>query len=472
MRHEHERLCSAHQKSRWNKGTFAGLLLATATVTPALAEPSPTSNSCTNSQQCAQQDGYGNVCVSDLCQPYVDRSDLFDIFGLAPKKQPPPEPFKLYPALLPAVGYNPALGFLIGVVGTFGMYLGNPADTTMSKLSALVLLTTNKQLVIQLGTTIMTGQNDWELEGDWRFLIYNQNTYGLGTGTPPVSNGFTIGGWGETAPITGAQPMKFNLIRLHETVFKKVSGSFYLGGGYWLTRYYAVVDQSLNLSASPPVVTSSYAYNTVYGFNNNEYTVSGVTANFLYDSRDSSINAYRGFYSQLGIGGFPTWLGSTKASSWAGADVRAYMGLSDEVPRNVIAFWVLAAGPLGGQTPYLALWSIGWDAASTSGRGYVQGRFRGTAEVYAEAEWRFRITNDGFFGGALFASGETFSRPAVSLPTYGYSDAGEKLFQNVKLAGGFGLRFLMSKEARTNIRLDFAWGVNSFGVYLGCGEAF
>lgn len=28
--------------------------------------------------------------------------------------------------------------------------------------------------------------------------------------------------------------------------------------------------------------------------------------------------------------------------------------------------------------------------------------------------------------------------------------------QNVKPAGGFGLRFMMSKEARTNIRLDFA----------------
>jgi hypothetical protein len=175
----------------------------------------------------------------------------------------------------------------------------------MSKISALVLLTTNKQVVIQLGSTLMTAHNDWELEGDWRFLVYNQNTYGLGTGTPPVTNGFTIGGWGETAAIPGAQPMKFNLIRIHETVFRKVQGYFYLGAGYRLTRYYAVVDESLNLSANPPVVTSSYAYNTLYGFNNSEYTVSGVTANFLYDSRDSTINAYRGRYLQAGIGGSP-----------------------------------------------------------------------------------------------------------------------------------------------------------------------
>ncbi len=75
-------------------------------------------------------------------------------------------------------------------------------------------------------------------------------------------------------------------------------------------------------------------------------------------------------------------------------------------------------------------------------------------------------------GGAVFANAKTFSRPAVNLPAYGYSNAGEKLFQNVKPAGGVGLRFMMSKDARTNIRLDFGVGVDSFGVYLGWGEAF
>jgi len=93
-------------------------------------------------------------------------------------------------------------------------------------------------------------------------------------------------------------------------------------------------------------------------------------------------------------------------------------------------------------------------------------------KFYAEIEWRFRITDNGFLGGAIFANAETFSTPAVNLPQYGYSNAGEKLFQSIKPTGGVGLRFMMSKDARTNIRLDFGWGVNCFGVYLGCGEAF
>ena len=54
----------------------------------------------------------------------------------------------------------------------------------MSSASLLALLTTNRQLVLQLGSTILTSRNEWLLIGDWRFLLYNQDTYGLSTGTP------------------------------------------------------------------------------------------------------------------------------------------------------------------------------------------------------------------------------------------------------------------------------------------------
>jgi hypothetical protein len=113
---------------------------------------------------------------------------------------------------------------------------------------------------------------------------------------------------------------------------------------------------------------------------------------------------------------------------------------------------------------------VGWDAAGTTGRGYVQGRFRGPAEVYAEVEWRFRITDDGLLGGAVFANAETFTRPAFSYATV--DEPAVNLFQYVKPAAGFGARVMMSKESRTNLRVDFAWGVDSFAIYLGAGEVF
>jgi hypothetical protein len=393
-----------------------------------------------------------------------------DLFRKSPQKKVEPEEYKLYPSIIPAVGYNPALAFLIGVVAKAGMLLGDPGDTTMSSASLLVLLTTNKQLVIQLGTTVLTSRNDWELIGDWRYLLYNQDSYGLGTGTPLTATSFSISGWGSTTPIEGGQPMKFDLLRFHQVALKRVWGNVYFGGGIRVDRYFNIVDESLDLAATSPVVTSHYAYSKCFGFDPYQYTLSGVTLNAMYDSRDSTINAYRGYHAQLFLGGFPTWLGSSQASTFVGADLRAYIGLSDAVPRNVLAFWLLAGGVTSGHEPYLTLPSVGWDAAGTTGRGYVQGRWRGTASVYAEAEWRFRVTSNGLLGGALFVNAETMSRPAVSYG--GVNEPATNLFQYVRPAGGFGARILMSKESRTNLRLDFAWGVDSFAIYLGAGEVF
>ena len=447
-------------------------LVAGLAATPVRAAEAPPPVSCSDSKACAERLGSGSVCEDGQCRPYRDRADIFTALGFTEKVPPPPRPFKLYPAIIPAIGYNPALAFLLGVVGTLGMYLGDPEDTTMSSASGLVLVTTNKQLVLQFTTTLMTASNDWELQGDWRFLIYNQDTFGLGTGIPPVQGGFSIGGWGETEPIPGAQPMKFDLLRIHQAALRRVIPNLYLGGSYRLDRYFSIVDESLDLEATPPVVTSHYAYSLIYGFDPSAYTVSGVTVDALFDSRDSSINTYRGLYAHLSYGVFPTWLGSTQTSTRVSGELRAYLGTNAEVPRDVLAIWILGSGVTSGNQPYLALPSVGWDAKGTTGRGYVQGRLRGTAWMYAEAEWRFRITDDGFLGGALFANVETMSRPAVELPAYGYSQAGEDLFQSMKPAGGFGLRFMMNREARTNIRLDFAWGADSFGLYLGAGEAF
>jgi hypothetical protein len=39
-----------------------------------------------------------------------------------------------------------------------------PGDTTMSSATALDLLTTEKQLVLQLTSTVMSSQNDWEFQ--------------------------------------------------------------------------------------------------------------------------------------------------------------------------------------------------------------------------------------------------------------------------------------------------------------------
>jgi hypothetical protein len=398
----------------------------------------------------------------------MDGRDLLEIIGL--KRNPGVvEPWRLYPSVIPSVGYTPQNGFVFGVTSLAGIYLGDPRTTTISNVALVALYTSKSQVIVQSRNVAMLADNAWQLQGDYRFFITNQPTYGLGSGRPSEF-GVSVGGQGMAAAVRGAQDMDFNLVRFHQAVLKRIKGAFYAGASYRLDRYYAIDDHELDLAAAPPVVTSHWAYGEQFGFSKGAYGASGVTAELIYDSRDSTISAYRGWYLNGSFRLYPEALGSTQDATLVHGEVRTYLGLSDDVPRNVLAFWLLGEGVTSGRLPYLALPSIGWDFGNRSGRGYVQGRFRGDAEVYAEAEWRFRITRDGFLGGTVFANASSFARPAIDVA--GYSEGREHLFSTVRPAGGVGLRFMMNREARNAVTLDLAAGQDSFGVYFGAGEVF
>ena len=443
----------------------------------ARAEPSgsadagtPELAACTSAETCAARHGYGSVCTDGKCAPYQDKTDLLTLLGITEKGVEHPQAFKPLFTLLPVVAYNPTQGALIGGAAIVGIYLGDPATTTISNISANVLYSTKNQFLSGINSVLMLADNSWQLQGDWRFLVFNQDTFGLGTGTPPVATGFTLNGYGTTQAIPGGQPMDMNLIRIRETFLKRLTKSFYIGAGYAFDRYYAIRDLLLDLNATPAVVTSHYAYSTVFGFNPSGYNTSGPSLNVLWDSRDSTINPYRGIYGAINYQWYPTFLGSAKDASLLSGEFRTYIGLSDAVPRNVIALWFLFQTTVSGQLPYLDLPAIGWDSRNRTGRGYVQGRWRGTAELYAEVEWRFRITDNGLVGGVVFANFETFSSAPVSY--LGFVNNGKNLFQTIAPAGGVGLRFMMNRQSRTNVTLDFTVAQGTFGVYFGAGEAF
>jgi Omp85 superfamily domain len=426
--------------------------------------------SCASSEECAKREGRGEVCVEARCQPYQDETDLFIAVGLSEPSPGPPVPFKPLLSVLPIIATNPTVGVMVGAAAILGIYLGDPETTTISNISANIMYTTKNQLLSGINSVLMLADNEWQLQGDWRFLVFNQDTFGLGTGHTPVSQGFTLSGFGTTAAISGAQPMDLNLLRIRETAFKKVWGPLYVGPGFSFDRYYAIHDLSLDLNATPAVVTSHYAYSKLNGFPTGAYTEAGISLNVLWDSRDSTINPYRGSYASLAYQWTPEFLGSTQSASLLSGEYRTYIGLSSAVPRNVLAFWVLAQTTVSGRLPYLALPAIGWDARNRTGRGYVQGRFRGSAEVYAEVEWRFRITTNGLLGGVVFANFETFSRPPVNYA--GYTDPGESLFSYLRPSGGVGLRIMMNRQSRTNITVDLTVASKTVGFYLGAGEAF
>jgi outer membrane protein assembly factor BamA len=180
----------------------------------------------------------------------------------------------------------------------------------------------------------------------------------------------------------------------------------------------------------------------------------------LYDSRDNSINSSNGFYSSVQYRDNFQFLGSS--SNWQSliVDLREYVKFPEQSD-NVLAFWSYDWLVLKGKAPYLDLPANSWDPYTGTGRGYIQGRFRGSQMVYLESEYRYKITNNGLIGGVFFINAESFS-----------AGPGTKL-QSIQPGFGPGVRVKLSKISKTNIAVDYGFGnQGSRGVFVNVGEIF
>jgi outer membrane protein assembly factor BamA len=375
------------------------------------------------------------------------------------------KPPKMFSALvLPNISANPSNGFILGIGGALGWYMGPKATTKVSSAPFTVAVTSKSQLICFVKPNIYTKNNDYYLQGDYRFYIYSQPTYGLGTNSPDtinLPNNLHWQGEGNTGEL--AFPMKWNYVKIYQIVNRKIFDNFYAGVGYQLDYYYSIQDEKLNLDTVPPEVTPHYVYDTTYGFSTLDYAVSGISLNVVYDSRDNQINPYKGYYANINYRINPTFLGSEKNESSLWLEFRTYVNLSKKRPRNLIGFWVFGDFVLHGHLPYLVLPYLGEDQRARSGRGYTNGRFRGDQLVYGEVEWRFPISPcSGILGGVLFANATTTSNPSRNVPLFGY----------IEPAVGAGLRVMVNKYFRTNINLDFAIGRHSSGFYFSGQETF
>jgi len=391
--------------------------------------------------------------------------DLTDAFRKKGKELVPKAVIIKHPSIIlfPVLGSSPATGFQFGAAGQAAWFMGAPETTRISQASANFTYTAKNQFLITLKSNIMSQGDEWIFVGDWRYYLYSQSTYGLGTNSPTggtSSSGFNVQGY-NVDPQSGEEPMEFNWLRLHETVFREIKKNFYLGLGYHLDSYSSIIDKNLNISSG--VYTNHYNYSVNNGFNINQYTLSGISANIVYDSRDNQINPYKGIYVNIQHRFNPDFLGSAQTSNLTFGEVRGYKSLSVKHPRHLLAGWIYTNFVSGGKVPYLDLPAANYDMRNRSARGYVQGRFRGEDLVYAEAEYRFPISKcSSILGGVLFLNAITVSDRSNKVQVFDYTKPGY----------GFGLRIKADKLSRTNISVDVGFGEHSSGVYFGAAEVF
>ncbi|MFV0541874.1 MAG: BamA/TamA family outer membrane protein [Aestuariibaculum sp.] len=369
---------------------------------------------------------------------------------------------------LPVLASNPASGFMFGVAPAITFIKGNPETTSISNYLGSAVYTTKKQLLLTFKGNLFFENNEWLVMNDWRYFITSQPTYGLGTGPQSarlITDGIEYEDGLFSSGIDEGQMMEFNFLRLHQTAFKKVgSKGFYAGVGYHLDIHSKINDQLLDLDEIPPSITSHYGYSTHRNINTEKYTLSGVSANGLYDTRDNTVNPYDGRYALMSLKFNPKFLGSSVSSSSLWVEYRDYFTLNKNRKRNLLAWWTYGNFQLGGDLPYLDLPSLGWDQFGRSGRAYPQGRFRGQSLMYSELEWRFPLQKDkDKWGGVLFANMNTATN----------DDADIGMFKYINSGIGAGIRFMLNKEKRQNLCVDYAWGnYGAHGFYLSVNEVF
>jgi len=176
-------------------------------------------------------------------------------------------------------------------------------------------------------------------------------------------------------------------------------------------------------------------------------------AHFRYDSRDKPTYPYRGVLVDWVTLRYDEAMGSDYAYWAMQADARGYV---ETWPAYVLA--LRAVGLVqAGRVPFYALAQLG---GSQRMRGHFEGRFRDKNGFVLQTEYRippvwWRL------GFAVFGAAGQVS------PTLGAFR-----LDRMHYSGGGGVRVLLERDARVNVRVDMGFSEDDHGLYINLGEAF
>lgn len=340
----------------------------------------------------------------------------------------------MYVSAAPIVEYTIATGFSPGIAGNVAFKNSVIKQTNTSSFLGAIKYTQKKQFLLPVQSTIWTTANKYNLQGDWRYLNYSQDTYGLGGHTTAMDK-YTV---------------TYQYLRIYEYSMKHLGSNFYFGLGYQLDYHWQIKE---SIAAGSRLTDFEK-----YGFNKSSVS-SGIGLAIVYDTRENSINPEGGSgYGKIQFVRNTTLLASSTNWNSLLVELRKYLKVG---VHNVLAFWYYSMFTLGGRPPYLDLPGTGSDTYNNTGRGYEQSRFSGRNLVYLETEYRFAITKNGLLGGVIFSNAESVAEP------------GSGKFTVVLPGAGAGLRIQFNKFSKTNACIDYGVGIRGSHGFVGnLGEVF
>lgn len=399
------------------------------------------------------QSAFSQVEDKEIEQKSIPMVTFYDLFKKKENRINSEPKSKKNFIILPTIGYQPANGFTGGFISQYS-FKENQEDK-VSLISGGASYSTKKQVLTYAKNNLYLKNDMFFLSGDLRYYLFSQSNFGLGSDIIPYSDAFNDFNYKEIE-----EPMKYNYFKFHQTASYKVFTNLYAGLGVHIDSYDEIEDELLNVSNQE--LTQHFEYSKKYGYNDEHYTVAGGSINLIYDSRNNLINTNSGLFVNLNYRFNPKINSGKQQSTTLTLDSRYFISLSHKNKQHVLSFWTYGQFLTSGNLPYLNLPSIGWDQNSRSGKGYIQGLFRGANLICFESEYRFPIARSQLISGTVFVNATSASDVGGNV----------KLFDYFQPAVGVGLRILLNKNTLTNFIMNFGLGRKSKTFYFNDGECF
>ena len=328
--------------------------------------------------------------------------------------------------ITPIFAYSPETEFIFGVSPLFIIY---PQDKTSrpSNVDFNFDITTLGQILVNLEYNTFSVSEKYYLRGVTSYQNYILNYYGTG----------------QEASLDDEEVFGYQSILNDAVIQRRIAKNWYAGTGY---KYEAM--QRMSQETDGLLET-----NRPLGWNGS--VVSGPIFGFIHDSRDNILTASKGWYASYSLDVQNQIFGSQFNFTRHRLDLRNYQTLRKK--HNQILASQFIATSVNGEVPFKDLALLG---GSRMLRGYYQGRFRDNHMYSAQTEYRRDMLP--WLGMVAFAAAGDIA-----------NQVDQFRFNQVKYAGGLGLRFKVLPKENVNARFDAAMNnEGNLNFYLWIAEAF
>ncbi len=302
----------------------------------------------------------------------------------------------------------------------------NDVSIRTSDINLVTLYTLNRQAVVVLGTTVFFPEEKNIFRLQTSYSYYPDKCWGIGNETLKSEE----------------ESYSIKQFYFNPQFLQKIYRSWYFGVSYDFQNIHDF-KYDANGIFDQQHITGRYGG-----------SVSGAGMLFTWDTRNNAYSPSKGFFAELSATAYGQRLGSDFSFNSYSLDLRKFINLSEKNKR-VLAMQLLVKDNTG-TVPLRNLALLGGPEIM---RGYYKGRFVDKDLIAYQAElrqflfWRLGVTAFGSVGEVSSA-----------IPEFN--------LKGLHYACGAGVRIMVSKSEKLNLRVDYGIGKNSNGLYVILKEAF